>query len=55
MKNIVRIFAIAMLLTGAFIGNTHATVKSAQIASKSAAPIPPCAPDEPTGCGIGNF
>jgi hypothetical protein len=57
MKNIVRFAAIALIATGAYVGNTHAATKSmsSAIAMKSAAPIPVCPPNTPDGCGIGNF
>jgi hypothetical protein len=55
MKSISRIAAVAVLATGAFLGNTHATSAPKTIAMKSAVPVPTCPWNSPDGCGIGNF
>ncbi len=55
MKNIVRFFVLALVVTGA-AASTQITPASAQtkvaVAKTSAMPIPMCAPDDPNACGI---
>jgi hypothetical protein len=55
MKNISRIAALALLATGAFLSNHAAANTTTGVAMKSAAPVPTCPPNDPKGCGIGNF
>jgi hypothetical protein len=50
MKNIVRAFVVALVLTGA-VASAH--TKNTTVAMKTgASPIPMCPPDDPNGCGI---
>lgn len=53
MKNIVRIFALAVVATGA-AASMHASTSSTSVAIASSAkmPIPSCPPNTPDGCGI---
>jgi hypothetical protein len=53
MKNIVRAFVVALVLTGAAASTqiTSAQTKVA-VAKTSAMPIPMCAPDDPNACGM---
>lgn len=55
MKNIVRAFVVALVLTGsaatAYTANSGAIVTKAT--TVSAMPKPTCPPDDPNGCGIG--
>lgn len=52
MKNVVRAFALSLVVTGAFasstLNNTGATVSG----KVSAMPIPQCEPNGKTSCGI---
>jgi hypothetical protein len=56
MKNIVRFFVLALVVTGA-AASTQITPASAQTkvvaAKNSAMPTPMCAPDDPNACGFG--
>jgi len=58
MKIIVRCLVLALAVTGA-IASTTASASSAKttvtISKTSAAPVPTCPPDDPNGCGIGDF
>lgn len=57
MKNIIRAFALSLVITGA-VASTHLSSASAQstIAPKlSALPVPSCEPGVPDGCGIGQI
>jgi len=50
MKNIVRAFVVALVLTGA-VASAH--TKTTTVALKtSASPIPTCPPDDPNACGF---
>lgn len=54
MKNLVRAFVVALVLTGAAAStmtSAHASTKITA-AKVSAMPTPMCAPGDPTGCGI---
>ena len=57
MKNIVRIFALALVAVGA-VASTQTTSTSqsknatVNISMLSAAPTPACPPNDPGGCGI---
>ncbi len=54
MKNIVRIFALAVVATGAVASMHASTSNNATLAtaSKAAMPVPMCPPSDPNGCGI---
>jgi hypothetical protein len=56
MKNIVRAFVAALVLTGA-VASTQTSSDSTQnqvtVAKVSMLPIPSCAPDDPNACGMG--
>ncbi len=56
MKNLLRAFALSLVVTGA-VASTHiASNTSTTIGSRtSALPIPTCAPDDPNGCGMCNL
>ncbi|MGD0443182.1 MAG: hypothetical protein ABSA39_04530 [Edaphobacter sp.] len=55
MKNIVRAFVVALVLTGAVAtsqtssASTHNKVTSSRT---SMLPVPTCPPDDPNGCGM---
>ena len=53
MKLIARIFALSLVVTGAFatshIANSSQPTAAARV---SAMPVPVCPPDDPNGCGI---
>ena len=57
MKMILRAFALSLVVTGA-VASTHisnapsGTIVSAKM---SAMPVPVCPPDDPNGCGIGQW
>ncbi len=54
MKNLVRAFVAALVLTGTFATAHSASTGSAVTnASASALPRPSCPPNDPNGCGIG--
>lgn len=56
MKNIVRAFVVALVLTSA-AASTHkasAASQSALSGKLSALPVPSCAPDDPNACGLGS-
>jgi hypothetical protein len=53
MKNIIRAFVVALVLTGAAATTTTASAKTVAAPKKlSALPIPMCPPDDPNSCGI---
>jgi hypothetical protein len=54
MKNIVRAFVVALVLTGT-VATAHSASKGSIVtnASASAYPRPSCPPGDPNGCGIG--
>lgn len=58
MKNLVRAFVVALALTGA-VASAHTGSVSASatpvLTKSSAMPIPSCPPNDPNGCGIGNW
>jgi len=52
MKNVVRAFALSLVVTGAF-ASTHINNSTTAVSGKvSAMPIPLCPPGDPNGCGI---
>ena len=55
MKNIVHVFVIVLVLTGA-VASTQTSSASTQnkvtVAKVSMLPVPMCAPDDPNGCGM---
>ena len=54
MKNILRAFALSLVVTGA-VASTHIANSPTQTtltAKTFAAPMPTCAPDDPNACGI---
>lgn len=53
MKNLVRAFVLALVVTGTF-ATAHSATKGAIVsnATASAIPVPTCPPDDPDGCGI---
>jgi hypothetical protein len=55
MKQLVRAFVVALVLTGA-VASTQISYASSQnkvtAAKVSCLPIPMCAPDDPNACGI---
>lgn len=55
MKNIIRFFALALVVTGA-AASTQITSASNQtkiaVAKTSAMPVPMCAPDDANACGL---
>ncbi len=52
MKNLVRAFALSLVVTGAF-ASTHINHSANTVSGKvSALPIPQCPPGDPNGCGI---
>jgi hypothetical protein len=52
MKNLVRAFALSLVVTGAF-ASTHINQSANTVSGKvSALPIPQCPPGDPNGCGI---
>jgi hypothetical protein len=51
MKNIVRAFALSLVVTGAF-ASTHIENTKAVSGKVSAYPVPLCPPDGSTDCGI---
>jgi hypothetical protein len=58
MKNIVRAFVVALVITGAAatsqIPSASAQTQNPIVSGKtSALPIPVCPPSDPDGCGIG--
>ena len=56
MKNIVRAFVAALVLTGVAASTQIASASSqtkVAVAKTSAMPVPCCAPDDPNACGIG--
>jgi hypothetical protein len=56
MKQLVRAFVIALVLTGA-VASTQTSSASTQnkvtVAKVSMLPVPMCAPDDPNACGLG--
>ncbi len=55
MKNIVRAFVVALVLTSA-AASAHKASAAPQPAisgTLSALPVPSCAPDDPNACGLG--
>ena len=56
MKNIVRVFVVVLVLTGA-VASTQTSSASTQnkvtAARVSMLPVPSCAPDDPNACGMG--
>jgi len=55
MKISSRIAILAILLAGAFVANGKSAPVVGQLSMKSAAPVPLCPPNTPSGCGIMNF
>ena len=57
MKNIVRAFAISLVVTGAFASAhlSHSAQGNAVMAKSAACPPPMCPYNSPDGCGIGSF
>jgi len=54
MKNLVRAFALSLVVTGAF-ASTHIDNSAKTVSGKvSAFPVPTCPPGDPNGCGICN-
>ena len=56
MKNIVRAFVAALVLTGVAASTQIASASSqtkVTFAKASAMPVPCCAPDDPNACGFG--
>lgn len=54
MKNIMRAFALSLVVTGAF-ASSHMNNSVASVSGKvSAFPIPSCDPGDKNGCGICN-
>jgi len=56
MKNLLRAFALSLVVTGA-VASAHITNSTSQTtltAKSSAMPVPMCAPDGSTSCGIEN-
>jgi hypothetical protein len=53
MKNIIRAFALSLVVTGAF-ASTHVNQSAEPVAhaKASAFPIPVCPPGDPNGCNI---
>ena len=54
MKNIVRAFALTLVVTGAFASN-HATktpLSPVVVGNMSGMPIPSCPPSDPGSCGM---
>lgn len=58
MKNLVRVFALALVATGA-VASVHTasatTTKNTITPRSSALPTPMCPPGDPNGCGIGDM
>ena len=57
MKNLVRAFALSLVVTGAFASAHMAQSTQAPVVSPtkvSAMPPAVCPPSDPKGCGIGN-
>ena len=57
MKNIVRIFALTLVATGA-VASLHASNSTSTVITAgkvSTPPVPTCPPSDPNGCGIGEM
>jgi hypothetical protein len=51
MKNLVRAFALALVVTGA-VATTHTASAHTLTPRLSNLPVPVCPPDSPDGCGV---
>ncbi len=54
MKNIIRAFALSLVVTGAFASSHLSTSSKAVVGKVSAFPVPQCPPGDKDGCGICN-
>ncbi len=52
MKNIVRAFALSLVVTGAFASSQISNSAKAVSGKVSAYPVPLCPPGDPNGCGM---
>ena len=54
MKNVVRVLALSLVVTGALVSNhVNSGLSVSSVSPRtSALPVPTCPPDDPKGCGI---